>query len=62
MGTRRYLPYGSLEPISLPPAPFYTIYIDFILALPASEKGFDIAINTTYKFSKRITLIPGIKN
>jgi hypothetical protein len=62
MGTRRHSPYGSLEPISSPPAPFHTICIDFILALPASEEGFDAAMSTTCKFSKRITLIPGMKN
>jgi hypothetical protein len=40
--------------------PYYLYRLYF--SLPASEKGFDIAINTTCKFSKRITLIPGIKN
>jgi hypothetical protein len=52
----------SLELILLLPVSFYIIYIDFILVLPVSEKGFDIAISITCKFSKRITLILSIKN
>ena len=57
--TRRYAPYGSLNPISSPPVPFHTITIDFILALPLSDKDFDAAISVTDKFTKRITFASG---
>ena len=57
--TLRYKPYGSLQPILIPPCLFYTITIDFILALPKSVDGYDCAISVTDKFSKAITIIPG---
>jgi hypothetical protein len=58
---RRHAPYGSLQPIASPPAPFHTITIDFILGLPVSRQGFDCAMSVTDKFSKRVTVIPGKK-
>ena len=57
--TRRHAPYGSLNPISSPPVPFHTITIDFILALPLSDKGFDAAMSTSDKFTKRVTFTAG---
>ena len=57
--TPRHPAHGSLQPILSPPRPFHTISIDFILALPATEEGFDCAMSVTCKFSKAITLIPG---
>ncbi|MGD0511075.1 MAG: hypothetical protein ABSA33_04505, partial [Candidatus Micrarchaeaceae archaeon] len=59
--TTRHLPYGSLQPIDSPPAPFYTITIDFILGLPKSRNRNDYAMSVTDKYSKAITLIPGKK-
>lgn len=57
--TPRHKPYGSLQPILTPARPFHTITIDFILALPLSEEGYDCTMSGTCKFSKAITLIPG---
>ena len=57
--TPRHLPYGSLQQIILPPRPFYTITIDFILALLTSSKGFDSAMLVTDKCSKQVTFIAG---
>ena len=42
--TPRHLPYRSLQPIILPPKPFYIITINLILALPTSSKCFDLAM------------------
>ena len=57
--TRRHAPYGSLNPISSPPVPFHTITIDFILALPLSDRDFDAAMSVTDKFTKRVTFAAG---
>ena len=57
--TRRHAPYGAMQPIDSPPAPFHTITVDFILALPPSTEGYDVAISVTCKFTKRVTVIPG---
>lgn len=57
--TPRHKPYGSLQPIITPPSPFYTITIDFILALPESSEGLNCALSVTDKFSKRIIFVPG---
>ena len=57
--TRRHAPYGSLQPINTPPAPFHTISIDFVMAIPVSTDGFDSLMSVTCKFSKAIGLIPG---
>lgn len=58
--TPRHRPYGSLQPIITPPSPFYTITIDFILALPESNEELNCALSVTDKFSKRITFMPKI--
>jgi Integrase zinc binding domain len=57
--TRRHAPYGSLQPIPAPLAPFHTISIDFILALPLSYNDYNCVISVTYNMSKHVTLIPG---
>ena len=57
--TKRHLPYGSMQPIESPPVPFHTITIDFILSLPTSAEGFDMAMPVTCKFTKRVTIVPG---
>ncbi len=59
--TRRHKPYGALQPISSPPVPFHTITLDFVLALPTSEKPsqYDTILSVTCKFSGRTTFIPG---
>ena len=58
--TPRHKPYGNLQPIITPPSPFYTITIDFILAIPESTEGFNCALSIIDKFSKRITFVPGM--
>lgn len=55
---RRHPPYGSLQPIQSPPVPFFTLTLDFILALPLSPEGYNVLMSVTCKFSKRITLVP----
>ena len=57
--TLRHLPYRSLQPIILPSRLFYTITIDFILALPITSKSFDSTMSVTDKYSKRVTFIAG---
>ena len=57
--TRRHQPYGVLEPIQTPSAPFYTLIIDWILALPITDEGWDCILTATDKYSKRVTFIPG---
>ena len=57
--TKRHMPYGAMQPIESPPVPFHTITIDFILSLPTSVEGFDMAMPVTCKFTKRVTIVPG---
>lgn len=58
--TRRHPPFGSLQPIESPPVPFFTLTLDFILALPTSKEGYNALMSVTCKFSKRVTLIEGV--
>ena len=58
--TRRHPPFGSLQPIESPPVPFFTLTLDFILALPMSKEGYNALMSVTCKFSKRVTLIKGV--
>lgn len=55
---RRHLPYGQLQPIVVPPEPFHTITLDFIVALP-TEQDFDQILVFVDKFTKRVGLLPG---
>ena len=57
--TRRHRPYGSLQPIEFPPVSFFTLTLDFMLALPLTKQGFNVIISVTCKFSKQVTLIEG---
>lgn len=57
--TRRHPPYGSLQPIESPPVPFFTLTLDFVLALPLSKEGYNTIMLVTCKFSKRVTLVEG---
>ena len=58
--TPRHRPYGTLQPILTPAEPYYTVTIDFILALPQSTPDkYDCLLTVTDKFTKRIALIPG---
>lgn len=57
--TRRHAPYGSLQPIKSPPVPFFTLTLDFVLALPLFKGDYNALMSVTCKFSKRITLIEG---
>lgn len=45
-------PYGSLQPIQSPPVPFFTLTLDFVLALPLSVEGYNALMLVTCKFSK----------
>lgn len=56
---RRHLPYGLLQPIQSPPVPFFTLTLDFVLALPISKEDFNALILVTCKFSTWVALIPG---
>lgn len=58
--TRRHPPYGSLQPIHSPPIPFFTFTLDFVLAFPRTKKGYNALMSVTCKFSKCVTLIPGM--
>ena len=69
--TNRQKPLGELQPIVSAPVPFYTIAIDFVLALPSEtpKHSFWRLPNTYYtlnammtatcKWSRKILLIPG---
>ena len=57
--TRRYKPYGYLQPIELPAVAFYILILDFILAMLVSDDGFNYTIIVTDKFTKRTTYIAG---
>ena len=57
--TRRHAPYGSLQPIESPPVPFFTLTLDFVLALPLSKENYNALMSVTCKLSKRMTLIEG---
>lgn len=57
--TRRHPPYGSLQPIQSSPVPFFTLTLDFVLALPLTKEKFNAIMSVTCKFSKRVTLIKG---
>ena len=51
--------YGSLQTIELPPVPFFTLTLNFLLSLPLSKKKYNVIMSVTCKFSKRVTLIEG---
>jgi len=55
--TIRYRLYRQLKSIVCKSEFFYTIIIDFILALPKLFNRYDIIMSITDKFSKRITTI-----
>lgn len=54
---RRHLLYGSLQPINSPLVSFFTLILNFVLALSAGKKRYNVLIPVTCKFSKQITLI-----
>lgn len=58
--TERHPPYGNLEPIASPGAPYVTIAIDIVTGLPAGKDGSDALMTATCKQTKRILLIPGM--
>ena len=58
--TPRHRPYGTLQPILTLAEPYYTVTIDFILALPLSTPDkYNCLLTVTDKFTKKIALIPG---
>ncbi|KAI3540897.1 hypothetical protein CABS01_06785 [Colletotrichum abscissum] len=57
---RRHRAYGNLQPILLPPCPYYMISIDFMLALPKSRVGqLDAALVAVDKLSKEVQIMLG---
>jgi Integrase zinc binding domain len=52
--TRPHKPYGDLQPILSLPNPFYAMSIDFTLALPETEGGYNAAVTMTDKFTKAL--------
>ena len=57
--TRCHASYNSLQPIESPPIPFFTLTLDFVLALPLSKEKYNAIMSVTCKFSKRVTFIEG---
>jgi hypothetical protein len=49
-----------MQPIEYPFLPFYTVTMDFIVALPATLNGYDCILTITDKAIKAIKLIPGV--
>ena len=49
-----------VQSIKFPPVLFFTLTLDFILALSVSADRFNALMSVTCKFSKRITLIKGM--
>ena len=56
--TKRHRPFGSLNPIP-PKAPFHTITMDFVLALPTKATDKDCLLTITCKYTKKVLLTPG---
>ncbi len=52
-------PYDFLQLIQSSPILFYTLTLDFILALPVTAEGFNAIMLVTYKYSKGVALIAG---
>ena len=50
--TRRYAPYGSIQPIESPPISFFILTLDFVLVLALSKERYNAIISVTCKFSK----------
>ena len=60
--TKRHPPYGALTPMPYSTTPFYTIVMDFILALKPTAHtagGFDCLLTITCKSTKRVLLVSG---
>ena len=57
--TIRHKPYGLLQPIHLPAVLYHTIILNFILVLLTSDKGYNIILLLTDKYTKKISLPPG---
>lgn len=57
--TRRHPLYGLLQPIESPPVFFFTLTLDFVLALLLNKEKFNAIMSLTCKFWKQVTLIPG---
>lgn len=58
--TKQHPPYGSLQLIEFLLVFFFTLTLDFVLALPVSKEGYNTLIFVICKFSKCITLIEGV--
>ena len=57
--TRQHVLYRSLQPIKLPSIPFFTLILNFVLALPPLKAKYNIIILVIYKFSKQVAFIKG---
>lgn len=51
-------PAGLLQPLEIPSAPFESISMDFITALPTTTTGFDALMVVVDRFSKYVEFIP----
>lgn len=56
--TRRHKLYRLLQPIYSPSILYHIIMLDFILALLTSDKGYDVVLLLTDKYTKKISLLP----
>src|SRR6266511_5227169 len=57
--TTRHRPYEILKSIISLAIPYHTISGDFILRLLKTKNEMDVALILTYKFNKRVKIIPG---
>ena len=56
----RHQPYGSLQPLPIPPGPWRSISLDFITDLPLS-KGYDAILTVVDRFTKMAHFLPCVK-
>lgn len=59
--TPRHKPYGLLQPIAAPTAPWTSISMDFLTDLPPSD-GFDAVLVVVDRFTKMAHFIPCLKS
>jgi hypothetical protein len=55
---RNHKPYGKLQPLPTPAAPFEVLCLDFVTGLPLSNH-FNAILIVTDKFSKYVKFVPG---
>lgn len=57
--TRQHQLYRLLQPIYSPVIPYHTIMLNFILALPTSDKGYNTILLLIDKYTKKVFLLSG---